>query len=408
MKTLLIEKHTEIAPVEIALPGSKSESNRALIINALSGGKDQIRNLSEARDTTLMQSLVHAEEREINVRDAGTVMRFLTGYFALTGQKKYITGTERMCQRPIGILVEALRHLGADMAYKGVEGYPPLETRGFATQHTAMLTMRGDVSSQYISSVLMMAPALPLGLDLKLTGKLGSKPYVDLTIELMRHFGATVHRPNDRSIVVEPVRYKPAAYRVEADWSGASYWCAFVSVADKAEIFLPGLRENSAQGDIRILEFMRPLGVGARFERGGVQLYKTDAQSTAEYDFTDNPDLAQTVAVTCALKGVPCRMRGLESLRIKETDRIEALRSELAKIGASMQEEEPGLWLLMPPPHDRIPDTIRIRTYEDHRMAMAFAPLATLRNVVIEDPDVVRKSYPRFWEQMDKAGFTLR
>jgi 3-phosphoshikimate 1-carboxyvinyltransferase len=399
-------KRTSVLSGEASLlPASKSISNRALIINALAGGQSQLYNLSDANDTQLMLKLVNASDRVIDVEDAGTTMRFLTAYFSITNQNKVLTGTARMKERPIGILVDALRLLGTDIAYVEKEGFPPHEIVKFSGQQVNTIKIRGDVSSQYISALMMVAPLLPSGLTLLLEGKIGSRPYIEMTASLMKHFGVTV-QVMDNQVAIAHQTYKPEPFTVESDWSGASYWFAFAALAEKAEIRLPKLSGESLQGDSAIVKIMESLGVGARFENGLLHLSKKAKKKQLHWDFTHCPDLAQTVAVVCAAKNVKGYFTGLESLRIKETDRIAALQNELAKIGADLVEIDSEHWTLNPA--SNLPNTASFNTYKDHRMAMAFAPLATLMNVEIENPDVVRKSYPNFWNDMKTVGFEIQ
>jgi 3-phosphoshikimate 1-carboxyvinyltransferase len=384
------------------LPASKSISNRVLILDALSGGQSELQNLSNANDTVLMRQLIHSATEVVDVEDAGTTMRFLTAYFAVTGKQKIITGTDRMKLRPIGILVDALRQLGAQVDYEEKDGFPPIQTKGFAGQKSSSLTIRGDVSSQYISALMMIAPVLPDGLTLTLTGKVGSRPYIDMTASLMRKFSGTVI-VHDNTIEIPPLQYAPCRYTVESDWSAASYWFAFVALAKEAEVTLPNITLRSLQGDRAIVDIMEQLGVLAEPRGNDLLLRKSESHHNLVWDFTHCPDLAQTVAVVCAVKGVTGIFTGLESLRIKETDRIKALQHELKKIGAVFHEEA-GHWKLEPA--QQLPEIIPlINTYLDHRMAMAFAPLATVCDITLEDPAVVRKSYPDFWKDVNRMGF---
>lgn len=372
-------------------------------MNALCGNKSILHNLSNANDTQLMLKLVQSAEPVIDVEDAGTTMRFLTGYFAVTNQRKTLTGTERMQERPIGILVDALRSLGASIKYLGKEGFPPLLTEGFTGQKANSVSIRGDVSSQYISSLMMIAPILPRGLRIELTGKVGSRPYIEMTAELMRKFGASCNF-SENIITIDPKPYQPGELFVESDWSGTSYWFAFAALASSADISLPHLSLDSLQGDHVIAEIMKPLGVSAKMDNGMLRLSKTKAEREITWDFTHCPDLAQTVAVVCAAKGVTGHFTGLESLRIKETDRIAALQRELRKIGGDLIEKD-NRWTLKP--STSLPSTASIETYKDHRMAMAFAPLATCMEITIEDPGVVRKSYPGYWDDLASFGFAM-
>lgn len=402
--SITIRKHNTLRGTASSLPASKSISNRALIINALAGGTAALHNLSDANDTRLMIRLVGSDQETIDVEDAGTTMRFLAAYFAITGKTKTLTGTERMRERPIGILVDALRTLGADITWLGKEGYPPLRTNGFRSQKTSTLRIRGDVSSQFISALMMVAPVLPSGLTLELEGRVGSRPYIEMTAALMKHFGA-VSDFTGNTVTIAPQHYVPAPFTVESDWSGASYWFAFTAMSRQAEVLLPRLEKRSLQGDSVIVQIMEQLGVKSEFlPDGHLRLTKTGVTSPLTWDFTHCPDLAQTVAVVCAALGVKGVFTGLESLRIKETDRIAALQNELRKIGADMVEEGTN-WVIMPTP--QLPEKAVIETYEDHRMAMAFAPLATLMDIRIKNPSVVRKSYPTFWEDVARLGFEV-
>lgn len=376
-----------------------------LIINALAKGGSVLHNLSDANDTQLMLKVVNSPNEEINVEDAGTTMRFLTAYFSVTNKKKLMTGTHRMLERPIGILVDALRSLGVEIDYEGKEGYPPHRLKGFTEQKTDHLEIRGDVSSQYISALMMVAPTLPKGLSLELEGKIGSRPYIEMTASLMKHFGVDLSFVGNK-IRVEPQTYKPAEFTVESDWSGASYWYGFAALAKEADITLPRIYLNSLQGDRAIADLMVDLGVNSSAGQGTIRLTKKDHKPEITWDFTHCPDLAQTVAVVCAAKNVKGNFTGLESLRIKETDRIAALQNELKKIGADLVEIDSAHWKLVP--SQKLPASATFETYKDHRMAMAFAPLATLMNVTIENPAVTRKSYPTFWKDVEGFGIVSK
>ena len=390
----------------ITPPASKSESNRALIIEALSEGGSQLQNLSEANDTQVIMRLLKSPGNDLNAEDAGTVMRFMTAYLAVTGQQKTLTGTPRMLQRPIGILVEALRQLGAQIHYLGQEGYPPLAFHGFDQniKSPAQLEVRGDISSQYISALLMVAPLFPEGLTLALQGKIGSRPYIQMTLALMRHFGVESTFAGN-TITVPAQKYGRAIYTIESDWSGASYWYSMVALAQEAQVELKGLRAQSFQGDSAIVDIMLNIGVATTFTAQGVLLSKTSTHQNFAYDFSDCPDLAQTVAVVCAAKGIAADMSGLESLRIKETDRIAALQNELRKIGGDLEDRGAGVFRVKPAA--ALSGMPVFETYEDHRMAMALAPLALLTKIQIKEPQVVRKSYPRYWENLAAMGFTI-
>ncbi|HAK77077.1 MAG TPA: 3-phosphoshikimate 1-carboxyvinyltransferase [Runella sp.] len=394
-----------LAPIQakIQLAASKSESNRALIINALSNFGGQLSNVSAARDTQTMLRLLQSSETVADVLDAGTTMRFLTAYFAVTGQNKTMTGTPRMCERPIGILVDALRTLGADITYLGKDGYPPTQLNGFTYSGENKVRIRGDVSSQYISALLMVGPTLPEGITLALTGEVGSRPYIEMTLQQMVAFGATFEADWEQKIIRVPAqKYTPTHYQVESDWSGASYWYSVVALAEQAEVELLGLKENSLQGDSAIVDIMRQMGVESTFTEQGVLLTKIPAQEAFAWDFTDCPDLAQTVAACAVAKGITVTMTGIESLKIKETDRVAALQAELPKIGGELVEVESNTKYVV---RRTVAPTTQptIETYDDHRMAMAFAPVGMVMPIVIEEPHVVAKSYPSFWEDLKKV-----
>ncbi|PRY11619.1 3-phosphoshikimate 1-carboxyvinyltransferase [Pontibacter ummariensis] len=404
-QSITLKHPTGILEGKIKLPASKSEANRALIIAALSGKESELHNLSEANDTQLLQRLLKSDAETIDAEDAGTVMRFLTAYYAVTGQQKVLTGTARMCQRPIKVLVEALQELGANIEYLGEEGYPPLRMKGFSGNGKNRLKVRSDISSQYISALLMVAPLLPEGLTLELEGKIGSRPYIEMTLSLMEHFGVSANFEGN-TITVAHQQYKAASFHVESDWSASSYWYSLVALAKEADITLLGLREKSFQGDSAIVNIMYRLGVHTSFTEEGVKLTKKEHEKYLALDFADCPDLAQTIVALCAGLGITVEMTGLESLRIKETDRIQALQIEVLGMNSSLQEISPGVFRLEPGILTK--EELSFRTYQDHRMAMAFAPLALLAPVEIQEPSVVRKSYPRYWEDLEKVGFEIK
>lgn len=407
MEKVILYKNSQVFDVKIQLASSKSESNRALIINALSGFKGDLQSLSSARDTQTMIRLLQSQEPVADVIDAGTTMRFLTAYFTATNQSKTMTGTPRMCERPIGILVEALKTIGAEIDYLQKEGYPPLQIHGLSEQKSNEVTIRGDVSSQYISALIMVGPTLPQGLTINLTGDLGSIPYIKMTLAQMKAFGVETEADwEKKTIKVAPQSYAPTSYQVESDWSGASYWysIAALSTFEDTKVELLGLKENSLQGDSAIVDIMSQLGIKSTFTKDGVLLTKIPAQPTLTWDFTNCPDLAQTVAVVCVAKGIDATFTGIESLKIKETDRILALQNELKKFGGSLTEVVSNTEYLVSGSDFAFgSEDITIATYDDHRMAMAFAPLAMLTDVSIEEPHVVVKSYPSFWDDIKKV-----
>ncbi|GGC00031.1 3-phosphoshikimate 1-carboxyvinyltransferase [Dyadobacter sediminis] len=402
MKSIIVHPPKQPIRTEIRLAASKSECNRALIINALTGFQCALSNISEARDSQTMQRLLQSDDYTADVIDAGTTMRFLTAYFAVTNQKKRMTGTPRMCERPIGILVDALRILGADIEYEQNEGYPPLKLNGFTYSGTNELVMRGDVSSQYISALLLIAPELPDGLTIRLEGEVGSRPYIEMTLNQMAHFGIEYQADwQTNTLTIPPYKYQPQSYSIESDWSGASYWYSIVALATDAEVELLGLKKNSLQGDSAIAEIMRNLGVESVFTEGGVLLTKIPGAASIGWDFTNCPDLAQTIAVCCGLKDIKLSLTGIESLKIKETDRVLALQNELVKLGAELKEiEKDHLYEVSIIKNASLSELPSIHTYDDHRMAMAFAPAGMISPVRIEEPGVVVKSYPGFWKDL--------
>lgn len=393
----------------IQLPASKSISNRALIINALGKGVYPPENLSDCDDTRVMIKALTEGNEVIDILAAGTAMRFLTAYLSVTPGEKTITGTARMQQRPIQILVNALRELGANITYAGNEDFPPLRIQGTNLSGNE-ITLKGSVSSQYISALLMIGPVLKNGLILHLSGEIISRPYINLTLRLMNDFGANAAWISTGSIAVAPQPYKSIPFTVESDWSAASYWYQMAALSPSAEtkIELLGLFPESYQGDSRGAEVFARLGIQTEYTERGVQLTKAgNLPDRLDEDFVDIPDLAQTFVVTCALLGVPFRFTGLQSLKIKETDRIAALKAELSKLGYLIREENNSIltWNGERCKPEAMPV---IETYEDHRMAMAFAPAASrFPTMEIAEPQVVSKSYPGYWEDLKRAGFQI-
>ncbi|MDQ6482202.1 3-phosphoshikimate 1-carboxyvinyltransferase [Dyadobacter sp. LHD-138] len=402
MKSILVHPPQQAIRAEIKLAASKSECNRALIINALTGFKSELSNISEARDSQTMLRLLQSEDAVADVIDAGTTMRFLTAYFTVTNQHKLMTGTPRMCERPIGILVDALRILGADIEYKNVTGYPPMQLNGFTYSGKNELNIRGDVSSQYISALLLIAPALPEGITIKLEGEVGSRPYIEMTLKQMEHFGIQYTADWETNILtVAPGSYQAQPYAIESDWSGASYWYSIVALAEDAEVELLGLKQNSLQGDSAIVGIMAQLGVVSTYTDRGVLLKKIPAADAIAWDFTNCPDLAQTVAVCCAVKNIHLTLTGIESLKIKETDRVFALQEELKKLGAELNEiKKDQKYEVVRKTNWQATSTPSIFTYDDHRMALAFAPVGMVQDIIIEEPGVVVKSYPGYWKDL--------
>lgn len=399
---------------EILLPSSKSISNRALVINSLSGNTVSPENVSDCDDTRVMIEWLSKTPSTINIGAAGTAMRFSTALLSVMDGEHVITGTERMKNRPIAILVDALRLLGADIAYEEKEGFPPLRIKGDTKLIGGEISLPGNVSSQYISALLMIAPVLKEGLRLVLTDNIVSRPYIDMTLSIMRDFGACADWESENVIVVSPQSYVSRHYYVESDWSAASYWYEMVALSDDAEtkVVLPGLFAESLQGDSNGKKVFEMLGVTTSFADKKVVLSKNGkCVDRLEYNFVEMPDLAQTFVVTCCMLGVPFHFTGLQSLKIKETDRIEALKTELNKLGFIVEDINDselywdGVKVVIDADSS---DEIAIDTYEDHRMAMAFAPVAlTNGSIRINNPEVVSKSYPNFWEDLKSVGFVI-
>ncbi|MBB6499902.1 3-phosphoshikimate 1-carboxyvinyltransferase [Pedobacter cryoconitis] len=398
----------------INLTGSKSESNRALVIAAISKGVVKVDNLSDAADTVTLNRIL-AEistpttepRRIVDVGHAGTAMRFLTAYLSTIPQQFLLTGSARMQERPIGILVDALKTLGANISYGKNEGFPPLLINGGLNNVRAEVSIKGNVSSQYLSALLIIAPKLLAGLSLNIEGGLTSRPYVEMTLALLAEAGIS-HTWKGDNIYIGPQQYQAATLTVEPDWSAASYWYSIAALVDKATIELPNLKEKSLQGDSRIQEIMNKLGVSTQRTADGISLStnQTEPQTQEILNLKDCPDLAQTIIVCAAAKGLNLSFTGLETLKIKETNRILALQQELAKIGVLLNEDNEVYTLDCEGLN--FPEKVCFATYDDHRMAMAFAPLSLLiREVEIEDFQVVEKSYPDFWKHLQKAGFTV-
>ena len=400
----------------ICLPASKSISNRALIIYALSGGEHVPENLSNCDDTEVIINALRHMPDEINIKAAGTAMRFMTAYLSVKPGTHVLTGTERMKHRPIGVLVNALKALGANIEYTAEEGYPPLRITG-STLKGGELGVPGNISSQYISALLMIGPMLSEGLTLQLTGDIISRPYIDLTLWMMREFGADAEWTSGDTITVKPKPYISREYFIENDWSGASYWYEMMALSKDptSEIKLTGLMDGSKQGDSVTKYIFSLLGVKTIFEtkQEGIPQTVTLKQSgrsvpRLDYDFVNSPDLAQTFVVTCAAKNIPFRFTGLQTLKIKETDRIEAMKREMRKLGYVINDKNDNelSW-----DGERCEPSMElgIDTYEDHRMALAFAPYAFATDgLIINNPNVVTKSYPLFWKDIQKVGVTIQ
>lgn len=400
----------EVATSEVSLPASKSISNRALIVNALAGGSVSIFNVAHCDDTDAMVTALNNVAADyINIGAAGTAMRFLTAYFAVQeGREVVLDGSERMRHRPIKILVEALRSCGACIEYIKDEGYPPLRIKG-KKLCISSISIPGNVSSQYISALLMIAPLIEGFECMELTENIISLPYIDMTLSLMRNFGISVHRDDNKIVFGKQLKYNPVPYKVENDWSAASYWFQIQSLLPSSYIVLNGLFPESLQGDSAVARLYEVFGVKCMWKDCGIELSekKFIKCDLLEMNLIENPDLAQTVVVTACLLEQPFKISGLQTLKIKETDRIEALRSQLLKLGyvLTVGEDLSLSWdgTKCEPVHE-----IRIDTFDDHRMAMAFAPAAVkFPGLIINDTEVVSKSYPEYWNHMLQAGFKL-
>jgi len=400
----------------VELTGSKSESNRALIIRAWGGDNVDVVNLSAAADTETLKHALAATAQEANGDDrtvidvgpAGTAMRFLTAYLTTCRGRYLLTGSERMKQRPIGILVDALQKLGARIQFGGVAGFPPLAIDGGFEQATDTVTVKGNVSSQYLSALLLIAPTLPKGLVLRIEGELTSRPYLTMTLDMLREAGIR-HEWQDDTIRIAPQTAQPTRLVVEPDWSAASYWYSIAALSREADLFLPNLKSHSLQGDAAIADIMKQFGVSSSFADGGVRIRKVADNAAADVgllDFRECPDLAQTVIVCAAALRRDLSFTGLHTLKIKETDRIAALQNELGKFGVTLIEEG-DVYHLRTEGFNADSD-LCFDTYEDHRMAMALAPLALVfESIRINEPEVVEKSYPDYWKHLKQHGFII-
>lgn len=390
----------------IKLPASKSISNRVLILNALSYSPFDVQNVAECDDTQVMLNVLDSDDNHFDIKAAGTAMRFLTAFLSKIVGEWTITGTERMKNRPIRILVDAINQLGGKIEYVEKEGYPPLRIYGSALQG-GELDLDGSVSSQYISALLMIAPTMEKGLTLRLQGEIISQAYISMTLKLLEEFGIKSVW-NGNVIRIQPQEFIPREYTVESDWSAASYWYEMVALSSDAEVELLGLYKNSTQGDSKVAEIFTQLGVKTTFTKEGVKLSKTgNVTPKLIYNFVDQPDLAQTFVVTCCMLGIPFYFNGLQTLKIKETDRILALKNEMKKLGYVITDKKDSI-LEWNGERCTPEANAAISTYEDHRMAMAFAPAALRQtDILIDEPQVVTKSYPIYWDHLTSVGFSV-
>ena len=402
---LTLSHPTAICNGKLQITGSKSESNRLLLLQALFSGFT-IDNASESDDSRVMQVALKSDSEVIDVHHAGTAMRFLTAYFAhLEGREVLLTGSQRMQERPVKILVEALQLLGASIRYEKEEGYPPLRIHGKKLKG-GRVTLPANISSQYISALLLIGPVLEEGIQIDLIGKITSLPYINMTLALLESLGVESNFEG-QTIRVEPQKKpKRIPQIVESDWSSASYFFSVVALADQSEIHLTSYKKHSLQGDSVLREIYRELGVASSIEEETLKLKKAivDLPEVLHWDLSMAPDIAQTIAVTCYGLGIGCKLTGLHTLKIKETDRLQALYNELTKLGARIKITKDSLELTS---GSNFIANCSVPTYNDHRMAMAFAPLALKIPLTIEDAEVVSKSYPSFWDDLEQINFNI-
>ena len=403
MKDLTLRHQSGNLHGRIQITGSKSESNRMLLLQALYP-KITLDNLSNSDDTVAMKSGLESDKNMVDIGHAGTSMRFLSAYYStLENQEKILTGSSRMQERPIGVLVDALRQLGADISYLKNEGYPPLLIKGKRLT-ASEVRLSANISSQYITALMLIAPSLPDGLRLYLEGKITSIPYIEMTLSLLHKIGVDAIFSGQHIQVFPKKDITQITHAVESDWSSASYYFSMVALAKEADVSLSTYKKDSLQGDRVLMDVYQQFGVKSSIENNTLALKKQTMGSThVQLDLSDAPDIAQTIAVTCYGLGLSCSLTGLHTLKIKETDRLVALQNELSKLGATIEITEKSLHL-----HKRtnpICPNVLIETYHDHRMAMAFAPLGLLVPIRIQDADVVTKSYPGFWKDLEQNGF---
>jgi 3-phosphoshikimate 1-carboxyvinyltransferase len=400
-RILLSKKDSQIS-AEISIGGSKSETNRLLILNALYENPIQLSNISDSDDSRLLQSALSSDSTQIDIHHAGTAMRFLTAYFAIQKNRNVVlTGSDRMKERPIGVLVDALRSLGAEISYLDKEGFPPLKIQG-GKLTTNFVEVEANISSQFITALLLIAPKLPKGLLIQLNGKITSRPYLEMSLKLVNQVGISTEFKRNTIRILPQTNLENKIHRIESDWSSASYFYSIAALSDSVEIKLDTFFSNSLQGDSEVVEIYKNyFGVQTQFVGNQILLSKIPNFNFNEVilDLNRTPDLAQTIAVTCTGLKLKCKLSGLETLKIKETDRLLALQNELAKIGAQVEITNDSLEIQ---DFFEVSEIPLIKTYNDHRMAMSFAPLVVFQDLEIENPKVVEKSYPNFWEDFEK------
>lgn len=400
-RILLSKKDSQIS-AEISIGGSKSETNRLLILNALYENPIQLSNISDSADSRLLQTALSSDSTQIDIHHAGTAMRFLTAYFAIQENRTVVlTGSDRMKERPIGVLVDALRSLGAEISYLDKEGFPPLKIQG-GKLTTNFVEVEANISSQFITALLLIAPKLPKGLLIQLNGKITSRPYLEMSLKLENQVGISTEFKGNTIRILPQTNLENKIHRIESDWSSASYFYSIAALSESVEIKLDTFFSNSLQGDSEVVEIYKNyFGVQTQFVGNQILLSKIPNFNFNEVilDLNRTPDLAQTIAVTCTGLKLKCKLSGLETLKIKETDRLLALQNELAKIGAQVEITNDSLEIQ---DFFEVSEIPLIKTYNDHRMAMSFAPLVVFQDLEIENPKVVEKSYPNFWEDFEK------
>jgi 3-phosphoshikimate 1-carboxyvinyltransferase len=404
MNLLLQTSHSNLQ-ADIAVTGSKSETNRLLLLQALFPNIT-LANTSNSDDSEVMQKALKGNEEIVDIHHAGTAMRFLTAYFAVNdGREVVLTGSQRMTERPIKVLVEALEQLGAKITYEKEEGYPPIRIKGQKIT-ASKVNIPANVSSQYISALMLVAPKLENGIEINLVGEITSVPYIKMTLALLNDLDIKTSFEGNVIKVYPKQEVETKEMVVESDWSSASYFFSLVALSDTASIKLSSYKENSLQGDSALVEIYKQMGVNSQFENNSLTLIKDTnfKPKTVSFELNNTPDIAQTIVVSCLGLGIGCHLTGLHTLKIKETDRLEALRIELTKLGATISVTNDSLTLVA---SSDINHNVKIATYNDHRMAMAFAPLALKVPLIIENAEVVSKSYPDFWEDMTKLGFSI-
>ena len=402
---LLLQTSQSDLQAQIAITGSKSETNRLLLLQALFSNIT-LANTSNSDDSEVMQKALKGNEEIVDIHHAGTAMRFLTAYFAVNeGREVVLTGSPRMKERPIKVLVEALQQLGAQISYDNEEGYPPIRIKGKKIT-ASKVNIPANVSSQYISALLLIAPKLENGIEITLVGEITSIPYIKMTLALLNDLNIQTSFEGNTIKVYPKQEVESKVMTVESDWSSASYFFSLAALSNEASISLSSYKETSLQGDSALVDIYAKMGVETHFEENKMTLVKQAnfELKTLNLDLNNTPDIAQTIVVTCLGLGIGCHLTGLHTLKIKETDRLEALRIEMTKLGANISVTNDSLTLIAT---KDINSNIKIATYNDHRMAMAFAPLALKVPIIIENAEVVSKSYPDFWEDLKILGFLI-